>query len=236
MKEIKLCGKNGEGKIMLVDDGDYEKMNQLKWYWHNGYALAVKHISGSHSKNNIVQQNIVAHRYVLDLKAGDGIVVDHKNHNTLDNRRENLRLTNYKGNAWNTIRAKSNSGLTGVVKESVNCYKSAINYKTIGYYKTAKDAALAYDEQARKLHGEYAVLNFPEITDYSNIVKSAPHNKCERTSKVRGVSYSSCYTGKAKWRVVKNKQHLGWFLTEQDAIEFLERWLKANENQKQKIN
>lgn len=234
MKEIKLNGINGYGKVMLVDDEDYERFIQHKWYYHDGYAITVKHISGSHSKSNIVQKNIIAHRYVFNLEKGDNVVIDHKNHNRLDNRKENLRLTDYKGNSWNCIRNKNECGFIGVTKESENCYKASMDGKSIGYYKTAKIAALAYDKEVREKRGEFAILNYPDIVDYSGVIKSQPHNKYDRTSKVTGVSYSHCRKAKEKWRVVKYKKHLGWFLTEQDAINFLEEWMKSNENKESK--
>lgn len=236
MKEIKLCGRNGIGKIMLVDDEDYEKFNKHKWYYHGGYAITVKHISGSHSKKNIVQKNIIAHRYVFDLEKGDDVVIDHINHNGLDNRKENLRRTDYMHNSWNCIRTKNQCGFIGVCKESDNCYKASHCGIIIGYYKTSKMAALAYDREIRKTRNEFAVLNFPDICDYSGIIKSDPHNKFQRTSKVTGVSYSHCRKAKEKWRVVKYKKHLGWFLTEQDAINFLENWMKCNENKEKENN
>lgn len=229
MKEIKLYGKRGEGKVMIVDDCDFEKMNKYKWYYHDGYALAVKYISGNHTQNNIIQENIIAHRYVLNLGKGNG-VVDHINHNKLDNRKENLRVGDYKQNSWNSIRPKVDGEYIGVRKESENCFVARYHNIIIGYYKTAKDAAFAYDKTIRDERGEYAVLNFPEVVIYPILQECGIHNKYERTSSITGISYANNRKAKCKWRVVKCKKHLGWFETESDAIAFLDRWIKDNSN------
>ena len=205
MKTINLSGKNGEGKVMLIDDQDYDRFIQHKWYIHQGYALTVKHISGSHTKDSIIQKNLVAHRYVFELEKGDGVVIDHKNGNKLDNRRENLRLTGYKENSWNSKRLPNAAGYIGVQKQSENSFHSMASGMSLGYYKTARIAALAYDKFIREQRGEFAVFNFPEITDYSDVIRSKPHNPHERSSKITGVSYSHTRRAKEKWRVVLGK-------------------------------
>jgi hypothetical protein len=100
-----------------------------------------------------------------------GKEVDHINRNKLDNRRKNLRIVNRSQNCHNRPKY-GKSKYRGVY------YKSYISkYKTkpfmayiasnsirlvIGFFSTAKEAALAYDKKALELYGEYAQLNFPK--------------------------------------------------------------------------
>lgn len=89
MRKIRLT----KGKYALVSDEDFERVNQYKWYaslesrgtkW---YAVRRVTINGKKVK-------IRMHRFVLGLPPGkeDPRIVDHLNHNSLDNRRENLEV------------------------------------------------------------------------------------------------------------------------------------------------
>jgi hypothetical protein len=99
-----------------------------------------------------------------------GEEVDHINRDTLDNRRKNLRVGTKPQNLWNQkIRSTNTSGFKGVDwKQWENsgawCARLSHNSKRvhIGYFKTAEEAARAYDQKAKELFGEFARLNFPE--------------------------------------------------------------------------
>ena len=113
---------------------------------------------------------ISMHREVLGLKKGDGKIGDHKNRNGLDNRKQNLRIVPKSLNNYNSKKHRNNtSGYRGVSKHndrSKNKYAAVINVhcvrKELGRFQTACDAALAYDEAAKKHWGADAILNFPE--------------------------------------------------------------------------
>lgn len=111
---------------------------------------------------------IFMHREII--KVCDGLLVDHINHNSVDNRKANLRPATQTQNNCNRRKfsGPSKSKYKGVYwKQHINKWLAQIgvNRKVIhlGCFKNKKeiDAARAYDEAAKKYHGELASLNFP---------------------------------------------------------------------------
>lgn len=218
MAEIALCGKNGAGKVVLVDDQDLPLISQYKWYFSSrtGYAITTKHVSGN-KRIGVVQKNIVMHKLIMATKPGE--YVDHINRDKLDNRRCNLRTVSPKQNVWNAGKQKDNTtGFIGVRQESKNVFVAKLGRRTIGYYRTVVEAAQARDIAALKERGEFAVLNFKAEDLPSHVVPLPPRNTGERTSSVVGVSYAKNQVRKCKWRAVYKKRHLGWFATEEEAV------------------
>src|SRR3990167_208372 len=109
MKYIPLT----KGKFALVNDEDFEYLNQWKWCYlnnPNGYAIRAIY-------PNKHQKIIYMHRFLL--KAPKSKQVDHINGNSLDNQRLNLRLCYSYQNQSNQIRKKiSFSGYKGVTYNS----------------------------------------------------------------------------------------------------------------------
>jgi len=107
---------------------------------------------------------ISLHRFIFgyaDLR----LKVDHINGNTLDNRKENLRLATTSQNAQNVKRTPAANYLG--VKDVGYSYQYCITSNNKSYYVRGFDselgAAVARDEACKYLHGEFAVLNFPEM-------------------------------------------------------------------------
>lgn len=161
MKEINLT----QGKIALVDDEDFEYLNQWTWHAEKGrstfYAKRTDYNSGK-------AKGVRMHTEILKFhNLHSKTQVDHKNHNGLDNRKENIRPASAGENNMNhNIKQKGSSKYKGVVKHinnNTNSYRAAIQNKNLGFYENEEDAAIAYDNAARELYGEFANLNFPMI-------------------------------------------------------------------------
>lgn len=149
MKQIPLT----QGKVAIVDDEDYKQLSRHKWYASKNrtmwYATRKKVVNGKVA-------TIRMHRVVLgNIPAGK--CVDHKNRNSLDNRRQNLRICLPIQNAGNRNMHRNNtSGYTGVWWDKTNKKWVAgigVNGKMqfLGCFLEKLDAARAYDIAARKL-------------------------------------------------------------------------------------
>jgi hypothetical protein len=138
---------------ILVDDEDQPILSACRWRVDSlGYAAGT---FGS--------QWVRLHRVIT--KAQKGEIVDHINHNKLDNRRANLRIATHAENIRNSkFRSNNTSGYKGVYFcKQTGRWSAQIkaNGKTrrLGRFDTAREAGAIYDRAASKLHGEFAVLN-----------------------------------------------------------------------------
>ncbi len=150
--KIYLRGKH----VCLVDTKDLKIIKKHTWCASNN---KYKHVR-TFIKTNKEFKPIYLHRLLLmpDRK----MVCDHINHNPLDNRRSNLRICTPSQNHQNQKKHKGK--YKGVhFDKNAEKWKATItkNYKNynLGYYKTQKAAALAYNKKAQELHGEFACLN-----------------------------------------------------------------------------
>jgi len=152
MKEIELT----QGQFAIVDDEDYNFLVMTKWY-----AIFDKNTKTYRAHG---AAGLLMHRIIMKAKKGE--IVDHKNHNTLDNRKENLRIVTASQNMMNRKRNNRKNGLPKGVRMRGQKFRSSIDKdgKTfeLGTFLTAKEAGVAYDKKARELFGEFAKLNFPE--------------------------------------------------------------------------
>lgn len=135
MKEIKLT----QGKIAIVDDEDFEWLNQFKWYAH-------KRTNTWYAVRNIWVENrrtaISMHREIMGASKGQEI--DHRNGDGLYNLKVNLRFCTCQQNQFNRIFARRDSNL---------------NIKGVGYHEKAKKFQASIRINGKKIYlGIYAVL------------------------------------------------------------------------------
>ena len=141
MKKIKLT----KGKYALVDDEDFDYINQWKWSFNGSYAVRGKYIGRVNGKDRY--ERIYLHR---DLnKTPKGMETDHINRNKLDNRRCNLRTVTKSKNNNNRDAYKNNiCGVCGVnwyKQMKKYCSRIVVNGKRmhLGYFDNLEDAIKA---------------------------------------------------------------------------------------------
>ena len=145
-----------KGKKVLIDEDDFPVISRLTWHIDSGYATT------TFITNNKKTYKIFMHRLILQSKRG--YVVDHKNGNRLDNRKENLQYATHSQNSQNQKRKiNKKSGFLGVEKVSQNSFRARLSLQgkklNIGWFKSAKKAALAYDKAALVIFGRHALTN-----------------------------------------------------------------------------
>lgn len=200
------------GYYAIVDDEDYEWLSQSRWHYKQGYAAR-----SSPGKKTLE----LMHRQILN--APPGMRVDHISGDKLDNRRINLRLATPAENTRNNKRRKDSKMLYKGISEKGNRYTARIQVDGkgihLGSYTTAEAAARVYDRAAVKYHGDFARLNFPNESLWTDTqVEAAKYVSAKKTSRFRGVCWYPKYQKWcAKIGIDGRKHFLGYFDTEIDA-------------------
>lgn len=150
MKTIPLS----QGQVALVDDDDFAKLSKVKWYLRSGRSLYAARMIHADGKRKIVYM----HRMLM--KPMNKQVVDHRNGNGLDNRRENLRLCTQSENQRNARLRRDNSvGLKGVARYSGKFRARIVVNGTqiyLGLFSTPEEAHEVYRHAAVAEYGDFA--------------------------------------------------------------------------------
>jgi len=144
----------------------YNRLRKYEWLTKKGKNsfYARRRVAGGKGKKETL---IYMHQEIIEVP--EGMVVDHINHDGMDNRGANLRPATYSQNLYHR---KKRSGAMYSKYKGVHWHKlhrkwlARITFKKktihLGYFTDEIDAAKAYDEAAKKYHGEFASLNFPD--------------------------------------------------------------------------
>ena len=149
MKEIPVS----EGFVAKVDDEDFPLLSRHKWNIKKGLRT-------QYAITSIQNRPIYMHRLIV-IPTGI-LMVDHIDHNGLNNQKANLRICSRSQNSCNQVMSRSNkSGYRGVFwHEQYKRWRAVIvlNYKQIhlGSFKDKESAHLAYKEAAKKYYGAFA--------------------------------------------------------------------------------
>lgn len=165
MKEIPLT----KGYVTWVDDEDFERLARFKWaaWSSNGFTYAYRRVQ----VRGVCFSLLMHHEIVGGVP--DGMIVDHKNNDTLLNTRQNLRICTQAQNLQNRKPANK-TGLPKGVTRHHSKFIACIGNKRDGTYKrfygfdTIAKAALAYDVEASRRYGEFAWLNCDHYAIYQD--------------------------------------------------------------------
>lgn len=186
MKTIPLT----QGKIAIIDDCDFDAVSRHYWFARKTgaiyYACRFEMIAGK-------PKTFYMHREILQANKGEW--VDHKNGEGLDNRRENIRKCSIVENCRSFRRLRQGKpqfrGVT--MKRKLFRARITVNKREIslGSFRSAEEAALAYDIAAVKYFGRFAHLNLAhtpkEFTRFEQGCK--PEEKTEPQPNGRYRSY-----------------------------------------------
>lgn len=226
-KEENMFIKTMAGIAFQIDEEDQHILELLPKTFIDSAGYVRTRFSGSRS-----EQGILLHRLIL--KCPEGLVVDHINHDKLDNRKSNLRICTRANNNKNIKKPtipNATSQYKGVRWHKVDekwAARIQVNKNSIwlGNFDSEIAAAERYDDAAAHYHGEYAFFNFPNRSrqPYIQRVPKKTH------SKVKGISFDKTRKNNP-WAACVQVKGVRWkkrFPTEQEAIAALVKYRKDN--------
>ncbi len=150
--------KLSKGYFAIVDDEDLEIL--FHYYWH----VSGKRNLYARTSLPRINTTILMHRLISRLHYTDKRNIDHINHNSLDNRKKNLRIATCSQNSANRRPEKNNTSKYKGVTRNSGRWLAQIQTKgknhNLGRYDIEEEAAKAYDSAALRLFGEFAFTNF----------------------------------------------------------------------------
>lgn len=167
---IELTNKKGERYETSIDLEEFDRVDKANLSWHlewnkyteSYYCAATKYLGTENGKE--LSQIIRLHKFIL--QTGYGVRIDHKNNNTLDNRKDNLRISNHTTNGTNRKSKNKNntSGYRNVMfikNKDQWCVKLQVDGKPtiLGWFDDVDEAGEFAEEMRKKYYKEYAGKN-----------------------------------------------------------------------------
>ncbi len=138
-----------------MDAADYPALSRHKWHATGRKAPYAARTEG--------RKNIMMHREIM--RPPEGMIVDHRNGNGLDNRRANLRICTQEQNMQNSRgRAVRKSRFKGVFPRRGRWEAKVTHHgytRYLGLFDNEVEAAKARDRKALEVFGASAWLNLP---------------------------------------------------------------------------
>ena len=149
-----------------VDQADYEWLRGYEWFAKKAKNCCYARGCVADSKTG-KEKLIYMHQKIIEVP--QGMVVDHINHDGMDNRRANLRPATRAQNIRNRKKFANSSGskYKGIYfRKRTRKWEVLITFERkkifLGCFRDEIEAAKAYDRAARKYHKDFASLNFPD--------------------------------------------------------------------------
>ena len=159
MAEVVIKSKKYGNKVALIDDGDFERFSIT-----SVYLLYCRCIDGFYVRvSGGINRGKLLHRLIVN--APNGAQVDHVNRDTLDNRKDNLRICSQSDNLRNQpMRERNLSGFKGVdfcSKTKKFRVQIQVDGRKVhgGYFGDIRAAAIKYNELSSIYHGEFGYQN-----------------------------------------------------------------------------
>lgn len=145
--------KNGE--TVYVSPEDAPRLSMTQWRVQQ---------AGKRSYAAVKSEGKVRLMHRVIMKAPQGMLVDHRDQDTFNNTRQNLRICTQSQNQANRGKNATHNKYKGVHwHKAAGKWNAEIkhNYKThrLGLFTNEHDAAIAYNKKALELFGEFALLN-----------------------------------------------------------------------------
>ncbi len=143
------------GKVTIVDSYLYEFLNQWKWFAvqsHGQFYARRQVVIKTNGKYRMLNCNL--HHVILGRPL-NGLMVDHINHNGLDNRKVNLRIVSQRVNALNSARFIGKRPMGASLHKRSGRWRAGMKingrYKWLGYFPNKEAASEAYLNECKKL-------------------------------------------------------------------------------------
>lgn len=153
-----------DGSEAIVNIRDFTAVSKYYWNFNS---------KSDHSYVNARVDGITVRLHELIKRTPSGFVIDHRNGDRRDNRRNNLRVCRQRRNMCNLVKRKNCTSS----KRGVSWHKDSSKWiaqithagvnEYIGSFLNEKEAAIAFDKRARKLFGTFGSFNYPQINERS---------------------------------------------------------------------